>query len=668
MKLLETSGLESEHQSVVELLRLRNAAGIEREYGAFSRTNPRLQAEAATTPEDRERVRSWIESWDAVLHEWLLADDAPDDSWRALFERDTSGRFIRRHWTLMAFWLAEVGSERLGAASLPDDLAQLSLADQARALGRFCTRSNGRASIDYAAVHDALDEELRPFLAHWALAVHLISPTAFTSADVPANRRELCAGFARSHAREELDLVPDPLYHQASYRSIYHTDNPVPFLSVLSDRVLGARVGPAIERARRATLAARQSQHKPNKRGKGGKQGKRNGSTKHARPKGAGVLLGCFGENHPVRRSTEPLLTGMRDAAQLRGYFPEGDRDAALSKLGASWAGEGARLVAASATSLAEAQKLGGRIAADRLDFLFYPEVGLSTASSVLATQRLARVQAMTYGHPSTSGSREMDYFVSGLLAEDGVARYRERLVLLPGLGVASNLPPRPMQERERPFDERACRFASLSSADKLNHELIAAWCGVLDASDSRAELQHFPGSKGGAAASIEVAVRKEFGARAGYELHTAMPRGVLLRRLQEADVLLDSFPFSGFNTLVDALSLSLPVVTLRRPGFAGGIGAAVMSRLGCAEECVAETVEEYVAKAARLGRDAGLRIAVRERLARERVLAVLCDEQLSEHFTAAVEWMRAEGPGSTGAPVLIEAGEAPRVLTDWPG
>ena len=136
-----------------------------------------------------------------------------------------------------------------------------------------------------------------------------------------------------------------------------------------------------------------------------------------------------------------------------------------------------------------------------------------------------------------------------------------------------------------------------------------------------------------------------------------------MLTELQEADCLLDSFPFSGFNSLVDALSLSLPVICLRSPGLSGGLGAAVMESLNCAEECVATSPEEYITKAVRLSRDPLLRLDLRQRLSLKRVLRVLSDPAIGAHFAAAVEWMRSEGPGSRGAPVLIEAGEAPRLL-----
>jgi hypothetical protein len=51
------------------------------------------------------------------------------------------------------------------------------------------------------------------------------------------------------------------------------------------------------------------------------------------------------------------------------------------------------------------------------------------------------------------------------------------------------------------------------------------------------------------------------------------------------------------------------------------------------------------------------------QRLERERVVEVLCSQDLAAHFSAAVAWMREQGPKSEGSPVYIEAGEAPRLL-----
>lgn len=623
-------------------LAARDEAALIAEYAAFERTNPRRLFEDARDATERAELRLWLEAWDAVWHEWVLADDGPLDGVLWIVLPDDAGRFGARHATMMAYWLAESDSARVGESALPADFDALGFEDQARALARFCLRNDGRATVDYAALHAAADARLRPFLAHWALVVHGLSPSPSRAPGVRAARRAVAADFAKCHADAPPGLAFDPLYEQVRSRAIYRDADPRDFVTVLCDRVLDPVVGDS--------AAPRED------RGPGD---------------GCAALLTCFSEHHAVRRSTEPLLAAGRAAGEWRAYHVAADEATARAELGDDW--RTAHVVASDARRAEGAHRLGDRIAADRPDFLFFPEVGLSTASGALALRRLARVQATTYGHPQTSGSREMDYFVSGLAFEDGTARYRERLVLLPGLGVASNAPPVVEGERARPLDGSGAapsggegvRFASLSSPDKLHPSLFAAWRAVLDGRD--AELVHFAGARGGAARALEEDVRRVVGDRARYRLHGWTPRERLLVELREADLLLDSFPFTGFNTLVDALVVGVPVVSLRTPGLAGAIGAAVLERLGVADECVADTVEEWIAKVGRLADDPARRAALRDRLSRDHVLSVVCDPAIGAHFRAAVEWMREQGPRRDGAPVLIEAGERPRVLDDRP-
>jgi hypothetical protein len=69
------------------------------------------------------------------------------------------------------------------------------------------------------------------------------------------------------------------------------------------------------------------------------------------------------------------------------------------------------------------------------------------------------------------------------------------------------------------------------------------------------------------------------------------------------------------------------------------------------------------VPTAQRLLKDPVLRAEIRAQLTREHVLKTLCSGEMAAHFQAAVEWMKETGPGSSGPPVRIEAGSAPRSL-----
>ena len=80
------------------------------------------------------------------------------------------------------------------------------------------------------------------------------------------------------------------------------------------------------------------------------------------------------------------------------------------------------------------------------------------------------------------------------------------------------------------------------------------------------------------------------------------------------ADVQLDTYPFGGWTTTLEALHAGLPLVT--REGALGRnrFGAASLRRLGISDG-IAGTDAGYVDAAVRLGTDAALRASLRERI-----------------------------------------------------
>jgi len=107
-----------------------------------------------------------------------------------------------------------------------------------------------------------------------------------------------------------------------------------------------------------------------------------------------------------------------------------------------------------------------------------------------------------------------------------------------------------------------------------------------------------------------------------------------MLRELSEADIVLDTFPYNGGITTLEALWMARPVVTLRGETLVGRQGAGILRAAGLGE-LAAEDRAGYVALAVALAND-------RERLRalstglRERVAASpLCD---AVTFTRSLE------------------------------
>jgi predicted O-linked N-acetylglucosamine transferase (SPINDLY family) len=82
-----------------------------------------------------------------------------------------------------------------------------------------------------------------------------------------------------------------------------------------------------------------------------------------------------------------------------------------------------------------------------------------------------------------------------------------------------------------------------------------------------------------------------------------------------QADIFLDSLGWSGCNSMLESLAHDLPVVTMGGGLMRGRHGVAILTMMGVTET-IAASIDDYVAIASRLGRDAAWRSAVKARIA----------------------------------------------------
>ena len=104
--------------------------------------------------------------------------------------------------------------------------------------------------------------------------------------------------------------------------------------------------------------------------------------------------------------------------------------------------------------------------------------------------------------------------------------------------------------------------------------------------------------------------------------------------------MILDTIGWSGGKSTLDCLAMNPAIVTLPGSFMRGRHAAAILRRIGC-EETVAETIDEYIAIAARLGLDAAYRLRLRRAVAGSKHLAFRDTSYiraLEAFLTAAVE------------------------------
>jgi predicted O-linked N-acetylglucosamine transferase (SPINDLY family) len=263
-------------------------------------------------------------------------------------------------------------------------------------------------------------------------------------------------------------------------------------------------------------------------------------------------------------------------------------------------------------------------ILADAPHVLIYPEIGMDPAAARLAAQRLAPVQCVSWGHPTTSGFPTMDYFLSADAMEGPEAseHYTERLVRLPGLGI-HYAPP-------------AAGAMALSRADLgLRENSVVFWSGQTLSKYLPRHDAIFPriARAAGDCQFVFIAFARDDAVTAVFrrrlarafaaeglnaEAHCvilpAMSQENFIAAIGLCDVVLDTIGWSGGKSTLEALTHDPAIVTLPGPLMRGRHTAAML-RLMDAEATIAGSAEDYIGMAARLARDAGWREAARARV-----------------------------------------------------
>ena len=265
----------------------------------------------------------------------------------------------------------------------------------------------------------------------------------------------------------------------------------------------------------------------------------------------------------------------------------------------------------------------------DALDVLIYPELGMNRHLLKLAALRLAPLQAVTWGHPVTTGLPTIDAFLSSEAMEpvNGAMHYTEQLVRLPHLSLYIDTLPSPTVRRcRRDFGlpETGTLYLIPQSLYKLipEHDWIygeiarqvpdAHFCFIANAAAQ---------SSNGAIQTVEHRLERVFAGVSNEPRYTFLPgqsREDFLALNACADVFLDAPGWSGGRTTLEALGSGLIPISHAGPLMRQRHTAGILRQMGW-HDCVAETIDEYVALAVRAGTDASWRAQKRAELPKRR-------------------------------------------------
>lgn len=267
-------------------------------------------------------------------------------------------------------------------------------------------------------------------------------------------------------------------------------------------------------------------------------------------------------------------------------------------------------------------------------------DLGGYTAGSraEIFAMRIAPVQVNYLGFPATMGASFMDYIIADPIAisPDKERFYTEKIVYLPHTFQAND-DQRPDLGEKLPHSEfglasNSFVFCCMNNSYKITPIIFTAWMYILkhvqdsvlwlyiDSEAAKINLVRECSERG-----VDSS-RLIFSPRLPYKEH--------LRRLQRADLFLDTYPFNGGTTTSDALWSGLPVITRMGETFASRMGASLLATVGLSE-LVAATLGEYKSIAIDLAKNAAKLNDYRDVLKKERFKSTLFNTTL---FTCDLE------------------------------
>jgi len=239
-------------------------------------------------------------------------------------------------------------------------------------------------------------------------------------------------------------------------------------------------------------------------------------------------------------------------------------------------------------------------------------------------------IQVTWIGYANTTGLPEMDYRFSDALADplDTDQQYTEFLVRLSGCFLCYT-PRNPPEVSELPAVANGfITFGSFNNFSKINPKVLRLWARVLAAvPTSRLFLKCKPFSDENIRQRV-YAQFEEYGIprpRLQLTAHVAAIKDHL-SIYNSVDIALDTFPYAGTTTTCEALSMGVPVVTLKGNSHAHNVGVSLLTSIPAVSHLIGSNDDEYVKIAKELAEDIPKLSELRQNLRPAMVASRLCD------------------------------------------
>ncbi len=235
-------------------------------------------------------------------------------------------------------------------------------------------------------------------------------------------------------------------------------------------------------------------------------------------------------------------------------------------------------------------------------NMVIFPDIGLNTESIILSNLRIAPVQVSMYGHPVSTASDMIDFFIVGELSETDelIKNYSENTCIIKGTGMNSVLPalPRPgINDKIKCLKGDIINIFVSSSLPKINSIIKHYWKKIIDESEKPVVLHFLPGDCGFQEISVLRKDMQDFIGKDSILIHPQKQHNIYMDIIKHCDFAIGSYHYGDYNRVVDALWMGTPIIVVKGECGYQNTGVAALKALGI-EELIAENLDEYVSLA----------------------------------------------------------------------
>jgi hypothetical protein len=270
----------------------------------------------------------------------------------------------------------------------------------------------------------------------------------------------------------------------------------------------------------------------------------------------------------------------------------------------------------------------------------FFPDIGMTDESVWLSNLRLAPIQVTGYGHPVSTFGSEIDYFVVGAEVEDLDSlskNYSETPIVLPGLGCVPTWPTYKPKHPEKKTDKIVANC--VWGPDKYNYTMMR----MMQEMSERAPSLNYAifASRGVHRYNAFLPFATELSQQLGNTgiLHADKEYMEYMEEAEHGDFAINSYPFGGYNTVVEALFLGKPVVTLEGDRFYNLAASALLRRVGL-DDLITTTAPQFIDVCARLANNSDFLAEQKAKLASVDLKEAIFDTDEPAYFEQMMEYI----------------------------